>query len=149
MCGRYVSATPPDQIAAYFDAEAPEALLEPSYNVAPTKDVYAVLSDGTTRKLTDDEVFSYCRLIMLAGGGTTWRQLGIGDKPCAIFDIEGYYQPLVAMMDRMVEERFLHPGQREDLWTGRDMDAMLDWMRAYRPASATKWLDEKRSREMR
>ena len=27
MCGRYVSATPPDQIAAYFGAEAPEALL--------------------------------------------------------------------------------------------------------------------------
>ena len=49
MCGRYVSATPPDQIAAYFGAEATEALLEPSFNVAPTKDVYAVLSDGTTR----------------------------------------------------------------------------------------------------
>lgn len=49
MCGRFVSATPPDQIAAYFDAEAPEALLEPSYNVAPTNDVYAVLSDGTAR----------------------------------------------------------------------------------------------------
>jgi putative SOS response-associated peptidase YedK len=49
MCGRFVSATPPDQVAAYFGAEAPEALLEPSYNVAPTNDVYAVLSDGTTR----------------------------------------------------------------------------------------------------
>lgn len=35
------------------------------------------LEDGTARKLTDEEVFSYCRLIMLAGGGTTWRQLGI------------------------------------------------------------------------
>ncbi len=34
-------------------------------------------ADGTTRKLTDEEIFSYCRLIMLAGGGTTWRQLGI------------------------------------------------------------------------
>ena len=79
----------------------------------------------------------------------TWRQLGIGDKPCAILDVEGYYQPLIAMMDRMVEERFLHPGQREDLWTGRDIEAMLGWMRDYRPASATKWLDEKRSREMR
>lgn len=79
----------------------------------------------------------------------TWRQLGIGDKPCAIFDIEGYYQPLVAMMDRMVEERFLHPGQREDLWTGSDIDAMLEWMRDYRPAQASKWLDEKRSRELR
>src|SRR3546814_7127838 len=30
-----------------------------------------------TRKLGDDEIFGYCRLIMLAGGGTTWRQLGI------------------------------------------------------------------------
>lgn len=35
------------------------------------------LPDGSTRKLTDEEIFSYCRLIMLAGGGTTWRQLGI------------------------------------------------------------------------
>src|SRR3546814_185503 len=34
-------------------------------------------SDSSTRKLGDDEIFGYCRLIMLAGGGTTWRQLGI------------------------------------------------------------------------
>ena len=79
----------------------------------------------------------------------TWRQLGIGTKPCAILDVEGYYQPLVAMMDRMVEERFLHAGQRDDLWTGQDIDAMLAWMRGYEPAQASKWLDEKRSRELR
>jgi cytochrome P450 len=35
------------------------------------------LADGGSRRLTDEEVFSYVRLIMLAGGGTTWRQLGI------------------------------------------------------------------------
>jgi cytochrome P450 len=35
------------------------------------------LADGGSRKLTDAEIFGYCRLIMLAGGGTTWRQLGI------------------------------------------------------------------------
>ena len=34
-------------------------------------------TDGGKRKLTDEEIFGYCRLIMLAGGGTTWRQLGI------------------------------------------------------------------------
>ncbi|HEY4529120.1 MAG TPA: TIGR00730 family Rossman fold protein [Luteimonas sp.] len=79
----------------------------------------------------------------------TWRQLGIGNKPCAILDVEGYWSPLVAMMDRMVEDRFLHPGQRADLWTGRDIDAMLAWMQAYRPAEASKWLDEKRTRELR
>lgn len=36
----------------------------------------------------------------------TWRQLGIGNKPCAFLDIEGFYAPLIGMIDRMVEERF-------------------------------------------
>ncbi|MBW2942720.1 cytochrome P450 [Zhongshania aquimaris] len=35
------------------------------------------LPDEEARGLTDDEIFAYARLIMLAGGGTTWRQLGI------------------------------------------------------------------------
>ena len=51
MCGRFVSASPPDEIARYFDASAPEALLEPSYNVAPTNDVYAVTADGGVRRV--------------------------------------------------------------------------------------------------
>jgi putative SOS response-associated peptidase YedK len=51
MCGRFVSATPPDQVAAYFGTETAEAVLHPSFNVAPTKDVYAVLADGSTRHL--------------------------------------------------------------------------------------------------
>jgi len=51
MCGRFVAASPPDEIARYFDAEAPEAALEPNYNVAPTNDVYAVLEDGHVRKV--------------------------------------------------------------------------------------------------
>ena len=79
----------------------------------------------------------------------TWRQLGIGNKPCAILDTDGYWSPLVAMMDRMVEQKFLHPGQREDLWVGQDIEAMLGWMANYEPAQASKWLDEKRSRELR
>jgi cytochrome P450 len=35
------------------------------------------LPEGGGRPLTDEEIFGFCRLIMLAGGGTTWRQLGI------------------------------------------------------------------------
>jgi putative SOS response-associated peptidase YedK len=52
MCGRFVSASPPDQIARYFDAvHSGEHALDPNYNVAPTHDVYAVLVDGGTRRL--------------------------------------------------------------------------------------------------
>ncbi len=79
----------------------------------------------------------------------TWRQLGLSDKPCAFLDVDGFYAPLVAMMDRMVAERFLHAEQRNDLWHGEDIDAMIGWMRAYVPAHADKWLDEKRRKDMR
>ncbi len=53
------------------------------------------------------------------------------------------------MIDRMVEERFLHPDQRADLWHGNDIDVLFDWMKAYEPARASKWMDEKRRKSLR
>jgi len=79
----------------------------------------------------------------------TWRQLGLGDKPCAFLDVDDFYAPLLVMMDRMVEERFLHPDQRRDLWHGDGLDALFTWLREYRPAQATKWMDEQRRKELR
>ena len=47
MCGRFVSSSPPDELAKYFDVEAvAEAVLEPSFNVAPSQDVYVVVETG-------------------------------------------------------------------------------------------------------
>lgn len=79
----------------------------------------------------------------------TWRQLGIGNKPCAFLDVDEFYAPLIGMIDRMVEERFLHAEQRSDLWHGEDIAAMLQWMRDYQPAQASKWIDEKRRTALR
>ena len=78
----------------------------------------------------------------------TWRQLGLGKKPCAFLGVNGFWQPLMAMLDTMVRERFLHPEQRADMWHGTDLDAMLGWMRDYVPAQADKWLDEKRRSQL-
>ncbi|MFP3906383.1 MAG: SOS response-associated peptidase [Acidimicrobiales bacterium] len=52
MCGRYVSSTPPDQLASYFGATlTAEELLDPEFNVAPTRAVWTVFDDGGTRRL--------------------------------------------------------------------------------------------------
>ena len=79
----------------------------------------------------------------------TWRQLGLGHKPCAFLDVAGFWQPLVAMLDTMVRERFLHADQRNDLWHGQDIDGLLAWMHDYVPAQADKWLDEKRRSQLK
>lgn len=115
-----------------------------------------VVADMHTRKARMFELAD--GFVALPGGfGTldemfemlTWRQLGLGDKPCAFLDVDGFWQPLVAMLDHMVAERFVHPAQRADLWHGDDAGAMLAWMRAYEPARAQKWLDEKRRGALR
>ena len=51
MCGRFVTSSNPEEIAAYFGAEKPEVELPQNFNVAPTNDVYAVVesADGTRR----------------------------------------------------------------------------------------------------
>lgn len=35
------------------------------------------LADGRSRKLSQEELFAFAKLVIFAGGGTTWRQLGI------------------------------------------------------------------------
>ncbi len=79
----------------------------------------------------------------------TWRQLGLGDKPCAFLDVEGFFEPLVAQLDRMVEERFLHPDARRDLWHGENLEELMAWLHAYQPAHASKSRDEQRRTELR
>jgi len=52
MCGRFVSASPPDELARYFGAPVPDETLEPAYNVAPTSQVYAVRGAAGARNLS-------------------------------------------------------------------------------------------------
>jgi putative SOS response-associated peptidase YedK len=56
MCGRYVLATPVDELARYFEArESPtvEESVHQSYNVAPTVDVAGLLHDREGTRLLD------------------------------------------------------------------------------------------------
>jgi putative SOS response-associated peptidase YedK len=50
MCGRFVSSSSPERIAAYFGAETDVETLGENYNVAPTNDIYGVVenNDGKT-----------------------------------------------------------------------------------------------------
>lgn len=51
MCGRFVSATPPEEMAAYFGATVATDELPANYNVAPTNDIYAVVHTAAEPQL--------------------------------------------------------------------------------------------------
>jgi putative SOS response-associated peptidase YedK len=44
MCGRFVSSSSPERIAAYFNAASDVETLSENFNVAPTNDIYAVVA---------------------------------------------------------------------------------------------------------
>ena len=75
----------------------------------------------------------------------TWTQLGVHDKPCAVFDVEGYWQPLIALLDHAVTERFLPAQHRSMLLTGTAPDELLDALEAWQPLTVPKWLDRERT----
>jgi uncharacterized protein (TIGR00730 family) len=50
----------------------------------------------------------------------TWAHLGVHAKPCAVLDVAGFWQPLVAALDHMVAEGFVRAEVRALLVEARD-----------------------------
>lgn len=68
----------------------------------------------------------------------TWAQLGFHDKPSALLNVEGYFDPFCAMIERMVAEGFLAPAYARMLIVEPDLAGILARMSAYAPPPA-KW----------
>ncbi len=56
MCGRYTLKTSVDVLAEWFSIEEYPSSLAPSYNIAPTQEVAAIVEEDEKRKL---EVFRW------------------------------------------------------------------------------------------
>jgi hypothetical protein len=61
----------------------------------------------------------------------TWSQLGLHHKPVALLDVDGYYEPLVAFLDRATSEGLLRPEYRAMLFVERDVAALIDRLATY------------------
>jgi uncharacterized protein (TIGR00730 family) len=55
----------------------------------------------------------------------TWRQLGYHDQPIGLLNVAGYYDPLLAFMQRMVDEGFLLGEQLNSLAVHDDPQTLL------------------------
>ena len=71
----------------------------------------------------------------------TWAQLGVHRKPCGLLNVEGFYDPLLALLDHAVRERFLKPVNRDLLLAETVPETLLDRMARVPPPLVDKWLD--------
>lgn len=61
----------------------------------------------------------------------TWAQLGLHTKPCALLDVVGFWQPMLAMVDNQIAAGFVPADHRRLILTGDDPETLLDRMAAY------------------
>lgn len=72
----------------------------------------------------------------------TWAQLGEHQKPVALLNVSGFFDPLLAYLDHVVAEGFIKPGHRKMLIVAETADAVLDAMASYTPPSVSKIISE-------
>ena len=75
----------------------------------------------------------------------TWAQLGLHQKPIGLLNINGFYNDLIKMLDRMVVNGFLKLINLDLLIVEDDIDILLDKMRHYKPQDVPKWLKANRT----
>lgn len=63
----------------------------------------------------------------------TWMTLGIHNKPVAIFDVDGYWQPLLRTIDTMVESGFSTQAVRDSLIVASTVEELLEAIAAWQP----------------
>jgi uncharacterized protein (TIGR00730 family) len=72
---------------------------------------------------------------------TTWGQLGLHRKPIVLVDTAGFWQPLLALLDRAVNDGFLRTENRNLISRVDVVDDILPAIETYRPPRVEKWID--------
>jgi uncharacterized protein (TIGR00730 family) len=70
----------------------------------------------------------------------TWSQLGLHAKPVVLLDVDGFWEPLVAQLDRMVSTGLLKPANRELVGLTRSAEEALGVLASAEPARADRWI---------
>jgi len=101
------------------------------------RSLHEVVADMKSRKARMIALADAC--IALPGGiGTleelveqlTWAQLGRHKKPILLADIGGFWQPLLAVLDRMREAGFIHNGALMNYHVCRDVEDVVPTLQA-------------------
>lgn len=69
----------------------------------------------------------------------TWAQLRLHTKPCALYNVRGYFEGLLAFLAHMEAEGFLRPQHRAMLLVADDPATLVERFGNYRAPVVEKW----------
>ncbi|WEV72403.1 TIGR00730 family Rossman fold protein [Bifidobacterium sp. ESL0790] len=63
----------------------------------------------------------------------SWARIGLNNKPCVLFDLDGYWRPLAQTFDNMVAAGFLTAVDRDKLLVTDSVDEITNFVSTYTP----------------
>lgn len=72
----------------------------------------------------------------------TWVQIGLHDKPIGMLNVEGYFDPLVALIEKAIAENYIFAEHRRYFFVAEDPAVLLEMLDGFTPISGTNhWLE--------
>jgi|UniRef100_UPI00404B1701 uncharacterized protein (TIGR00730 family) len=73
----------------------------------------------------------------------TWLQLGLHNNPIGLLNVGGFYDPLLLQMDRMVDQKFLKPINRELVLSHDNPESLVTLMEKYNSMPDDVWFRDR------
>jgi len=124
----------------------PELLVDKEVEHTGLTELHVVPDMHHRKKMMADLADAF--VAMPGGAGTmeeffevyTWAQLGYHRKPVALYNIDGFYDPLIALLKHTVDEGFMRGAYFDALCIDADANALIGKLRGYRPPAQGKWV---------
>lgn len=124
----------------------PAALIAREIAHAGLTELHTVQSMHERKQLMSDLADGF--IALPGGAGTleelfeiwTWGQLGHHRKPVGILNVEGFFDPLLAFLDRQADETFMRREHRDMMMVETDPNRLLDRFDAYDAPVVAKWI---------
>jgi uncharacterized protein (TIGR00730 family) len=74
----------------------------------------------------------------------TWAQLGLHKKPVAVLNVDGFYDPLISLLEKMVDKGFLKKQNRDMLLMSDNIEDLITQMKNYVAPVLGKWITKEK-----
>lgn len=72
----------------------------------------------------------------------TWAQIGLHNKPVGLLNVEGYFDPLVAMIEKAIGENYIYAEHRQFFFVADDPATLLSSMDGFTPHNGiNRWME--------
>lgn len=71
----------------------------------------------------------------------TWAQIGLHNKPIGLLNVQGYFDPLVDLIEKSIEKDFIYPEHRGYFFVSDDPVSLLATLDGFTPSNETnRWI---------